>query len=146
MDWNLKGKGRTPHKDDKAASDYGVKQVVLQEEPGDSNNDFTNHQRKNDHRNPGDVPFMIIDKVIGRYASQSGVNNNLNEPDENKKPPADGNVKNVKKCQHAGRGYIRDEISDHCELATTTLSIFPLLSQGTSSVSYVNWLAYVKQG
>ena len=33
MDWNLKGKGRTPHKDDKAASDYGVKQVILQEEP-----------------------------------------------------------------------------------------------------------------
>ena len=83
MDWNLKGKGRTPHKDDKAASDYGVKQVVLQEEPGDSNKDFTNHQGKNDHRNPGDVPFMIIDKFIGRYASQSGVDNNLNEPDEN---------------------------------------------------------------
>ena len=146
MDWNLKGKGRTPHKDDKAASDYGVKQVVLQEEPGDSNNDFTNHQRKNDHRNPGDVPFMIIDKFIGRYASQSGVDNNLNEPDENKKPPADGNVKDVNKCQHASRGRIRDEISDHCELATTTFSICPLLSQGTSSVSYVNWVAYVKQG
>ena len=106
MDWNLKGKGRTPHKDDKAASDYGVKQVVLQKEPGDSNNDFTNHQGKNDHRNPGDVPVMIIDKVIGRYASQSGVDKNFNEPDENKKPPADGNVKDVNKCHHAGRGRI----------------------------------------
>ena len=82
MDWNLKGKGRTPHKDDEAARDYGVKQVVLQEEPSDGNYDFTNHQGKNDHRNPGDVPCVIIDKVIRSYASQAGVDNNLNEPDK----------------------------------------------------------------
>ena len=83
MDWNLKDKGRTPHNDDEAASDYGVKQVVLQEEPSDGNNDFTNHQRKNDQRNPGYVTCVTIDKVIGRYASHAGVDNNLNEPDEN---------------------------------------------------------------
>lgn len=83
MDWNLKGKGRPPYKDDKAASDYGVKQFTLQEEPGDGNNDFSNHQGKNDHRNLGDVPRVIVDKIFGRYASQSWVDNNLNEPDEN---------------------------------------------------------------
>ena len=83
MDWNLKGKGRTPNKDDEAASDCGVKQVILQEEPSDGYNDFTNHQGKNDHGNSGDVPCVIINKVIGRYASQSGLDNNLNEPDEN---------------------------------------------------------------
>jgi len=83
MDGNLKGECRTPNKDDKAASDDGVKQIILQEEPGNGNNDFTNHQGKNDHRHPGDVPRVVIDKVIGRYARQSGVDNNLNEPDEN---------------------------------------------------------------
>ena len=83
MNWNLKGKSRAPHKDDEAASDDGVKQVVLQEEPSDGNNDFTNHQGNNGHRNPGDVPCVIIDKIIGRNASHSGVNNNLNEPDKN---------------------------------------------------------------
>ena len=82
MDGNLKSECRTPHKDDKAASDDGVKQIILQEEPGNGNNDFTNHQRKHDHRNPGNVPRVIIDKVRGRYASQSGVDDNLNEPDE----------------------------------------------------------------
>ncbi|MGD8701150.1 MAG: hypothetical protein PVH26_01850 [Desulfosarcina sp.] len=73
MDWNLKGKGRTPHKNDQATSDYGVKQNFLQEKPGNGNNDFTNHQGKNDNRNPGNVPRVIIDKVNGGYASQSGV-------------------------------------------------------------------------
>jgi len=82
MDWNLKGKCRTPHKYDEADCDNGVKQVVLQKEASDGNNDFTNHQWKNDHCNPCDVPCVIINKVIGRYAGQSGVDNNLNEPDE----------------------------------------------------------------
>ena len=82
MDWHLKGKGRTPHKYDQADRDYGVKQVILQEKKSDGNNDFTNHQWKNDHRNPSDVPCVIINKVTGRYASQTRVDNNLNEPDE----------------------------------------------------------------
>lgn len=83
MDWNLKGKSRTPHKDDETASDIGIKHIVLQKEPGDGKNDFTNHQGNNDHTNPGDVPRMIFDKINGRYASQSGIDNNLDEPDEN---------------------------------------------------------------
>ena len=82
MDWNLKGKGRTPHQDDESDSNCGVKQIVLQEKQNDGNNDFTNHQGKNDHRNPSDVPCVIINKVIGRYANQSGIDDHLNKPDE----------------------------------------------------------------
>jgi hypothetical protein len=89
---------------------------------------------------------VITDKVIGRYASQSGVDNNLNEPDENKKSPADGNVKDVNKCQHAGRGEIGDEIYGQFELAATPLSICPLSSQNPSSVSPINWIVDVKTG
>ena len=107
MDWNLKGKCRTPHKYDETDCNNGVKQVVLQEEASDGNNDFKNHQWKNNHRNPGDVPGVIINKVIGGYASQSGVYNHLNEPDENQKSAADGNVKYVKECQHVCRCKIR---------------------------------------
>jgi len=107
MDWNLKGKCRTPHKYDEADCHTGVKQVVLQKEVGDRNKEFTNHQWKNDHCNPSDVPYVIIYKVIGGYASQTGVYNHLNEPDENQKPAADGNVKYVNECQHVCRCKIR---------------------------------------
>jgi hypothetical protein len=68
---------------------------------------------------------VIPDKIIGRYASQSGVNNDLNKPDENYKSPADGNVSDVNGCQHACCGEIGDENVDPGKLAAATFSTGP---------------------
>ncbi len=60
MDRNAKGKGGAPHRDNKSASDHGVKQSGLREEPGDGNNDFKNHEGKNDHCYFSHVPRIKL--------------------------------------------------------------------------------------